>query len=244
MAGTIIDRGNFRVKEYLVKDSTKTIFIFTAMGTKISLYRLFVSMLNQKGYSCVVYDYPIAVILDSKIDEWEQFFDDTLSDARTRLAALKADGATDFFAYGVSMGTLLANKFTRDNQEISHLILNLTYGNVADNVWTWRGVKKAKENVIAQGLSQEELREAMTYIDPIANAAKLKGRKIMLYLSRTDRVLIYEQTQFTKKAFEAADLDMEYVENKYLGHFVGAAKNMLAIRKIDTFYKTPNMTRI
>lgn len=231
----IIDKQVFRVREYPV-DSDKVVFVFTAMGTKIGLYRLFVQRMNKKGYSCVIYDYPLTLIHGGKLQQWKKFFDDIIADAQKRLAHYKKKGANNFFAYGVSMGTLVANKFTRDTSDIQHVILNLTYGDLAKNIWTWRGMRKAKLSLIHQGIDEQGLREGVNYADPIANAGKLKGKKVLLYLSRKDRVLAFEQTEYTKKAFEAAELDLEYVEHKRLGHYLGAAKNMLAVRDIDRFF--------
>lgn len=235
MANRLIDNGNFRVKEYPV-DGDKVVFVFTAMGTKLTVYTWFVRLLNRRGYSCVIYDYPLQLIHSGSLPAWKKLFDDTIHDSQMRLKKYKDQGATGFYAYGVSMGTLIANKLTRDTPDISHLILNLTYGDVAQNVWTFRGVNKAKQNFIKQGIDDTDLRAAIHYADPIVNAGKLKGKKVLLYLSRSDRVLVYEQTKYTKEAFEAAELDFEYVENKYLGHFFSATKNMLAVTDIDRFF--------
>jgi hypothetical protein len=231
----IIDKHIFRVKEFPV-DSDKVVFVFTAMGTKIGLYRLFVQMMNKRGYTCIVYDYPLKLIHSGKLEEWKKLFDGLVVDGQKRIEFYKNKGAANFNAYGVSMGTLFANKFTRDTPQISHLILNLTYGDLAQNIWTYRGVRKSKLNLMKQRIDIEKLRAGMEYADPIVNASKLKGRKVLLYLSRKDRVLVFDQTEYTKKAFEAADLDFEYIENKNLGHFLGAAKNLLAIKDIDRFF--------
>lgn len=231
----IIDKQIFRVREYPV-DSDKVVFVFTAMGTKIGLYRLFVRRMNKKGYTCILYDYPLKIVHGGKLKEWKQLFDEVVGDAQKRLEKYRKKGVSGFFAYGVSMGTLFANKFTRDTVEIRHVVLNLTYGDIAQNIWTYRGVRKSKLNLISQGIDEAGLREAIEYVDPIANAGKLKNKKVLLYLSRADKVIVFEQTEYTKKAFEAAELDMEYVEHKRLGHFLGATKNMLAVRDIDRFF--------
>lgn len=238
MIGPIVDRDVYRVAESLV-DSKKVVFFFTAMGTKISLYRPAIRRLNRRGYSCVVYDYPLEVIFSGDLPQWEELYSQLIADAQERLQRFKAQGCTGFYAYGVSLGTLLANKFTRDTPEISHVIFNLTYGDVATNIWTYRGVNKAKHQLIHQGYDEARLRQAIQYSDPIVNAPKLKRKRVLLHLSRTDRVLPYDQTKATKHAFEKAGLDFEYAENKYLGHFLAGAKNTLAINRIDRFFSKP-----
>lgn len=232
------DTGSFRVKEFLQKDSQKIVFVFTAMGTKIGIYGWFIQALRRKGYSVVIYDYPLHVILDPAINSWSEFVDTVVTNAETRLALYKQNGYVDFYAYGVSMGTLLASRLAQDSVEINHVVLNLTYGDVADNIWTYRGVRKAKQKWLSLGVDREKLRELVADFDPIATAHRLQGKKVLLYLSRQDRVIVYAQSQFTKKAFEDAALDLQYVENKYLGHYFGAVKNMLGINRLDKFYRS------
>jgi esterase/lipase len=230
----IVANKSFRVQELPV-ESEKVIFIFTAMGTKIGLYKLFVRMLNNKGYSVVIYDYPLEMIINARLDEWEQFYTDIVADAQVKLAEYKSRGASKFYSYGVSMGTLIANKFARDTTDISHVVLNMTYGDVADTIWGYRGVKKTKQNLVEQGFDLEALRANLRYADPIVNASQLQGKKVLLYLSRADKVLRYEQTQHTLNAFKAAGLQMEYVENNYLGHYATGAKNMMELNTLVTF---------
>jgi esterase/lipase len=237
MPQKIIDKKSFRVREWLV-DSPKVVFVFTAMGTKIGLYRPFAGLMNRRGYSCIVYDYPLHMLFEAKLPSWERFYADIIADAQARLKRRKDEGATDFYAYGVSMGTLIVNKFTRDTPEISHLILNLTYGDVARNIWTYKGVKKTKRSLMEQGISEEDLRRAIRYVDPIQNAAQLKGKKVLLQTARKDRVLTYDLTKHTKLAFQAAGLDLTYQENKHLGHYMSGAKNMMSIRSIDAFFSS------
>jgi hypothetical protein len=235
----IIAKDNFRVEESLVP-SDKVIFLFTAMGTKLGAYpyRIFVKQFNRKGYSCVVYDYPRQVVFSGNLELWRRLFDAVVADGQERMRAYKKQGTTHFYSYGVSMGTLFANIFARSTPEISHVILNLTYGDVARNTWTFKGVKKAKLSLIRQGIDEETLRQSITYFDPIVNAAGLKGKKVMLQLARRDSIFPYEQTKHTKQAFETSGLDMVYSENKYLNHLPAATKNLLSIQSIDKFFSS------
>lgn len=238
MAEKIIDRQLFRVREFPAARSTKVVFVFTAMGTKMGLYRVFVRGLLKKGYAVVIYDYPLSVVLNPVVDSWNVFVGAVVTYAQERLVAHERAGAKAFCAYGVSMGTLIANKFTRETEQVEHVILNLTYGDVADNIWTYRGVRKAKEKWLRLGIDREDLRQMVTGFDPVVTAPGLKGKKVLLHLSRPDKVLVYEQTKYTKEAFEANIDDLRYVENKYLGHYLGAVKNMLSLSKIDKFYRS------
>ncbi len=178
----------------------------------------------------------MSTIYGSKPTEWETLYEELISDAQARLAKYKKQGVKLFYAYGVSMGTLIVNKFARETPEITHVALNLTYGDVASTLFTWSGVRKAKQSLIHHGFDLDGTRELVKFADPIHNAALLKGKRVLLYLARKDRVLAWEYTQHTLKAFQDAHLDFEYVENKYLGHFAGGAKNMMDTKRLDKFF--------
>jgi len=233
--GHINQKRNFRVQEVLV-DSDKVVFVFTGMLTKIWQYRFFIKRLNKNGYSVVIYDYPSKLVHDANFDQWHEFFAEVIQDAQKRLQQYKTRGYQKFLAYGYSMGTLIANKLARETPEISHVIFNFTYGDIATNIWRSKRTRKAKRNLQERGISIEQLRLVVADFDPIVNAKGLRGKKVLLHLSRTDRILHYPITKETKRAFEKASLDMTYQENKYLGHLAGGLKNMLAIKKIKAFY--------
>ncbi len=231
----LIYKHNYRVQECLI-DSDKVVFVFTGMLTKIWQYRFFIKRLNKAGYSVVIYDYPSRLVHDAKFEEWLEFFDVLVDDAQKRINEFRQDGVRAFYAYGYSMGTLVAHKLARETPDIHHVILNLTYGDVAANVWISPRTRKAKKNLLKRGVSIEELRQNVASFDPIVNVKGLKGKKVLLHLAKRDRILHYPITKETKAAFEQAGLNMQYFENRYLGHIAGGIKNMLSIKKIKAFY--------
>lgn len=233
----IEQKENFRVLEKLV-DSDKVVFVFTAFGTKIGLYRFFVSLLNKKGYSVVIYDFGAEAILKAELSTWEKLYKDVIEDGQQRLKSFKQEGKAKFYAYGVSMGTLVANKFTRDTPDITHLAISLTYGDVATQIWISPAVKKARENLEQQGININVLRRAIHYADPITNVAGLKGKKVWLHLSRRDKILDYNVSIKTKEAFENNIKEFSYTESKYLGHYGAGAKHMLSINKLVKFFNS------
>jgi hypothetical protein len=235
----ITAKKNFRVEETLA-GIDKVIILFAAMGTRIEHfpYRVFVKRLTKKGYSCIIYDFPPRIILSGDFDIWQQFSDEIIADAKERIKKYKKRGAAHFYAYGVSIGSLYANMLARSTPEISHVILNLSHGDVARNIWTFKTVRQAKQNLIDKGFDEAAVRQNITYLDPIFNAPGLKGKKILLQLSRQDKIFPKEQTKHLKLAFEAAGLDMTYLENKHLGHIPAATKNVMSTKIIDTFYSS------
>ncbi len=233
--GRIIKKKNFRVQELLV-DSDKVVFVFTGVFTKIWQYRFFTKRLNKAGYSVVIYDYSNRLTNDANVDEWNEFIDTLAEDAEVRIKKFKKRGVQYFYAYGYSMGTLFANKLARETADIGHVILNFTYGDVAAHIWHSPATYKTRRNLRKNNISMDTLRRYMTPIDPIVNVNGLKGKKVLLHLARRDKFLHYPFSIETKKAFEQAELDMQYEENKHLGHWLGGVKNMLSIQKIKAFY--------
>lgn len=116
----------FRVQEKSV-NSDKAIFVFTALGTKIGNFRLFVKAMNKRGYSCITYDYPMTLITNAQIDEWQACLNDVITDAQNRITKLENRGVCSFASHGSSMGTLFAGLLTRKSPKVSHTILNLPY---------------------------------------------------------------------------------------------------------------------
>lgn len=226
----------FRVKENIV-NSDKLLFIFTAMGTKIWMYNPFLYKMNKLGYSCIIYDYELDFLFNPTLEGWKEFFDVIITDAKSRLAKYKAKKYHKFYAYGASMGTLIASKFTRDTSDITHLILNLTYGDVAKNIWTFKGVKKAKEGFIKQNIDEQTLRDNIGYMDPINSASELKNKRVFLQLTTKDTVLLYEQSRFTKEVFIKEITHFEYQETSYADHLITGIVNLMKTKTIDKFYQ-------
>ena len=227
----------FRAKESLIK-STKVVFIFTAFGTKMGIYSPFVKALHRRGYSVIIYDYPVSIVMDAQLDEWHKFYDDVLADAKSRIDALSKSGYTHFYTHGSSMGTLLANIVTRKCPQVTHTVLNLPYGDLAYSIYTVQPARVAKEKLLKQGVTQEAFAKAFAYLDPLKTAAEFKNKNVLLYISKADTVLDYNDTKRTRHALEQAGANLTYVENKRLGHYLGAAKNILGIRRLIRFFES------
>lgn len=84
----------------------------------------------------------------------------------------------------------------------------------------------------------QKLRSYMDLYDPIIHAKELKGRKVLLHLSRRDRALRYERTRVTKKALEDAGVDVTYQESKFLGHYGAGIKHILKVSTVDAFLQS------
>ncbi|HTE22674.1 MAG TPA: hypothetical protein VK674_06560 [Candidatus Limnocylindria bacterium] len=230
----IVQIKDFRVKESLV-DSARLVFVFTAMGTRLGAYGWFIRSLNKRGYSVVAYDYPARLVLDAEFDSYERLYSDIKNDAHKRTQSLKPKHV---YAYGVSMGTVLAHKLTQDTQAIHHVAMSLPYGDMVTNIMHSPATRKTRKTMQAKGLTVDDLRAAVKFFDPIQNAKGLQDKKVWLHLSRPDRILDYKVTSKTKEAFEANIQDLTYTESKRLGHYGAGIKHMLNVKELDAFYKS------
>src|SRR6266536_3160502 len=136
-----------RVKEFGWTNH-KLIFFFAGMGTRIWLHRGPISRLVQHGYHVVAYDFDPLIVRNGDADNFLAVAEAITNDVKNRVDAAKARGVDVIHAFGVSMGTLLAIKCAAEIPEISKVVINLTYGSVAENVWTWWFIKPAKERAI------------------------------------------------------------------------------------------------
>lgn len=233
----IESHARFRVQENLV-DSDKVVIVFTAFGTQMRAYRLFTKVLNKRGYSSIIYDYPASIVHDAQIDDWHGFFEDVFADVKMRIKTLKAASYQHFYAHGSSMGTLLAAMAGRKCPEVTHTVLNLPYGDLGTAIYSAPPARYAKEKFLEQGITQEVFAEAFAYIDPLKTAPEFKDKKVLLFISKPDKVLDYNNSFNTRHALERAGAKLTYVENKRLGHHLGAVKNIVGIRRLTRFLES------
>lgn len=225
---------NFRVLEKLV-DSDRIIFVFTAMGTSISQYLLWVRSLNKLGYSVIMYDYPARLVLDAELEAFALVYKGIEADANGKIIQLKPK---HIYAYGISMGTVFANKLTRDRNDIEHVILCMTYGDIVTNIMQSPITARTRRNMTKKGLTVADIRRGVEFLDPIQNAAGLVNKKVWLHLSKKDKILTYDTTIKTKQAFEDAGVDLKYTESKYLGHYATGVAQIFSAKRIDEFFRS------
>lgn len=225
---------NFRALE-IPGSSEKLIIVFTAMGTSIPIYKLFTSALNRRGFTVIIYDYPAKLVLDAEFDEFDVLYQNIKADADSRIERISP---ANTYVYGVSMGTLLAVRLVRDSPDIKHLVLSLTYGDVAENIMHSPATRKTRKTMQSKNLSIDDLRDAVKHFDPIKNVEALADKKVWLHLSKRDRVLDYELTSKTKQAMEETIADFYYTESKLSGHYVAGAMHMMKIKKLEKFFES------
>ena len=201
------------------------IFFFTAFKTKYWLYYPVIRNLTKAGYYVVVYDINADAILKGEPEDFLNLADHIVLDVQSQVENFKQAGVKKFSTFGVSMGTLFALRISVDIPDIKKVVANLTYGSFADNVWSWKPASKLKRRLEGAGINKAALENLLTPISPLSMAPKLKGKKLLLYLAKNDKVILFSQSSQFKEALDRAGINYIYHQNNKFGHLISGVIN-------------------
>ncbi|QQS20073.1 prolyl oligopeptidase family serine peptidase [Candidatus Saccharibacteria bacterium] len=213
--------------EYIFGEhNKKVLFFFAGMLTRTWLYTGAINRLVRHGYKVVAYDFHPGVVRKGDAESFLEVSERLSATVQKRIIEFERQGCISYGAFGVSMGTLFAIKVAAENDLIKKLVINLTYGSVAENVWTWNFIKSTKNKSLAQGYTMESLDAKLAPVSPIPNAAKLSGKKVLLYLSAKDKILRFDQSKQFKEALDIHGVEYDYLQNNKRGHILAGYQNM------------------
>ncbi|MGB4762419.1 MAG: hypothetical protein WBP12_03640 [Candidatus Saccharimonas sp.] len=216
---------SFNIKHFGGQNK-KVVFFFAGMGSRAWLYYLPIRYMVSNGFHVIVYDFDPNVMRKGDADSFLQLAANVSRSVATYIDKFSKSGVGYFASFGVSMGTLFAIKVTGENSKIDRVVINMTYGSIAENVWTWKVVGRTKRTAIKQGYTMQTLDEKLSPISPIPNAKYLKSKKVLLYLSTKDKILLFEQSKQFKEALNSHDVRYWYIQNDTGGHFRAGEYNM------------------
>jgi hypothetical protein len=214
-----------------------TIFFFTAFLTKYWLYYPTINILTRAGYYVVVYDVHKELILTKDAQDFLSVTQALITDVQRQVSDLKKQGVRGFSVFGSSMGTVPAMRAAIDTPEIKKVIINITYGSLVDNIWSWKFLRKLKHRLVESGMTKAELEKLFEPISPLSMATKLPGKKVLLYLAKNDKVILFEQSRQFKQALDKAKVDYQYYQNNTFGHIIGGYGNLLRSKIYLDFLK-------
>lgn len=204
----------------------RVVFFFAGMGTRTWLYSLSIRRLVKHDYKVVAYDFAAGIVKNGDADNLLDVINRVSRSVKRHIETFQKAGDVSFAVFGVSMGTLMAIKVAGENDAIKKVVINLTYGSVAENIWTWKLMESARGRSIEQGYSMETLDQKLAPVSPIPNAVRLKGKDVLLYLSRKDKILLFEQSRQFKDALDHHAVNYTYVQNDKRGHIIAGYQNM------------------
>ncbi len=220
----------YKVKEF-GGNNHKTVFFYCPFGIpswQLMLPGLPIWRLVKNGYRVVAYSYGNAVAtrsLQMTIDNIQAM----LVDSATKIT--KLDESVQISCFGISMGTVLAANVTARHPRIKKVVLNLSYSDTAEHIINLPPIptisRKRLTVYIKAGGGNEDLRTAFQPYAPLNLVNQLKNKRVLLYLSKTDRILQFQHTRQLRDALQANGTDLRYYENKHGGHFFAALYNNL-----------------
>jgi pimeloyl-ACP methyl ester carboxylesterase len=228
----------YQVKEY-GGVSDKVVFLFCPFGVpswQMALPGLPIRRLTHRGYKVFAYSYGLPIITITPAITIENMRA-ILDDADKRINRLGSNQT--IYCFGTSMGTVLAANFASHHTRVSKLVLNLCYVNIADHIlhlpFMWLITPRKVKQYVAAGGGTHGLHKIFDPYSPDHLLDRLKGRDILLYTSRNDRILQYKDTKDLRKSMNKANIHVSYSVSRWLGHYLTALANHLRAKKYLQF---------
>ena len=220
----------FRVSHY-GDDLRPAIFLFCPFGVpawQLNLRGLPIWRFRRAGYQVIAYSYRASVLTVSA-ELTMQNFNAIMDDALNRLNNLTKD--VPVYAFGSSMGTVLAMNFASRSPRVTKIVLNLSYFNIAEHILHLPPLPRLSagrlSSYVADAGGPDGLHHTFDLYSPDHLAGDMDDRDILLYLSRNDRVLQYRHTRKLRAKLVEAGARVKYVETAGLGHYFAALSNHL-----------------
>lgn len=194
----------------------------------------------RNGYQVVAYDYNISIATESS-QLTVAVIESIISDAEARINDFKP--AVSIFCYGTSMGTVMAANVAARNHRVKKIVLNMSYADIATHIYHLPFMvsippRLLKRYIDASG-GEAGLHQFFDDYSPLLLAHHFKGKEVMLYLARNDRIHQPEHTRHLSSALRDAGAHITYHNNPILGHYFGCLYNHLrAQRYLDFFDKS------
>lgn len=222
-----VDKKSYYSFRIFGKPQSKVIFLFAALGHSYCFYYLTILFYNFAGYRVIAYDASPKIIFDHNLFKFMDTGFAIVENVKKQVAVMKKQGVKKFYTHGNSMGTLYAMRSAIDIPEIDKVIINHTYGRLADNLWSWFVLRGVKNDIVKAGINKEQVENILKPLSPTTMAPLLKGKKLLLYLSKRDKVMLHDQSIQFKNALDRAGVDYVYIEHQWFGHNINIMINNL-----------------
>jgi hypothetical protein len=177
--------GLFQSEEFGISaPATATIIFICPYGAPIEKVRFAIRRLLRAGYHVVAYQTTETVFTAADPSILPELISRVREDIRSRIAALAAEGVTEFGFFGSSLGSfILYNCVGQEVPELRWGVFN-TGGNIARGLWTMTGLRELHE---ARGWSLPRLEEAWAGLQ-WPDFGRLDGCRFVFASSRRDNV--------------------------------------------------------
>ncbi len=204
----------------------KVIFLMTGWHMSAWMYSLFSQVLASNNFYCITYGYD-SNVFSPDIDKTNTQLKIIRDSVLEEIKKLKKEGYEEFSIFGTSLGSMISLMIADKSKDISKIILNTVGIDVAENVWDWDKLNPVfKNELLAQGLTIEKLKQKWKEITPAENINNLKGKKILVYLAEKDEIIPFKLGMRLINEFDKKNYDYKLIKNKKLNHFFTGLYNL------------------
>jgi hypothetical protein len=201
------------------KDATRVVFFFCAYGTKHWMYKLFFRKFLRSDTAVYAYDFAIKSWNGVTYDEMVRLVNAVIDDAQAEIASLKtANPKRVFYAYGVSMGSVMAMRLAKQSKDIQKVVLNTVYGSSAKQIWDHKSLGWTQKHLEDAGKDWKILSEETAHIEPYKNVDQLKGKDILILYSTADKTHLAANTELLLRALDERKVPYTLVKGTKWGH--------------------------
>ena len=210
------------------KNSKKLHILIPGWGGKISYCKNICAMEVLNGNSFLTYEVPTG-ILSSDIELTKKCFE-----IYERRVIRDIDKITkeymikELYFTGVSLGCVSVPRIIKKLEErkqkgnkkkIKRVTFVVPGDCLAESLWFGIRTKHFRREFEEKGISLKQLKEEWKLLAPKENIGKLKKTKVVIYLSKSDRVIPYYCGKKLIKRMKKENIKPKIYINKFLGHY-------------------------
>ncbi len=212
---------------YLPQSQTLYVVLPTWANTIQYLGKLKKEVRASNG-SLLAYDFPREILSDDA-ELTRNCFVNVTERVRKDIAGLKQKHHfTKCVIIGKSLGTVYATMIADNNPDIDEILLITTANCLAEAMWTGCRTQHLRKSYEQQGIDLKTLKRLWEELAP-ENHIGFKDKKVSVYLSETDKVILPELGVLLVEKMRKSGLNPTMKENRYLGHYL----------TLMTFYRQP-----
>lgn len=127
----------------------------------------------------------------------------------------------------MSLGCVNAAMVANKNPRVNTLILVVPGNSLAESLWRGIGTTKLKQQIKKHGISLEKLEKDWKDLAPENNISGLVGKNIEIHISKSDKVIPYNNGYDLIKDMRRTGLKPKIFKNKNLGHYLTVSQFVL-----------------
>lgn len=156
----------------------------------------------------------------------------------TDITSLRSCGKTIRLLFGTSLGSVITLLVCDVVRDIPFVILNTVGADLADTVWGWEHhVRYRRIWKQYQHIGLLKLRTLWKSISPKTFVSRLIGKKLLLFLSHADNIILYDQGRKFLDVLDAKGIAYTLYKDTRFDHMMTCFIHLYDIPRIVRFLK-------